>query len=374
MHADERWMRRALREAVRATGHAAPNPPVGCVIVRDGALIARGHTQPPPGLHAEAVALRNAGAAARGATMYVTLEPCNHHGRTPPCAAAIVAAGIRRVVVAVRDPHGAAAGGVETLLAAGIEVETGLCAPSASRVMQPFLHWAATRRPYVVLKSAMTLDGKIASNIGASRWITGPIARAYVHRLRARLGAVMVGIGTALADDPMLDIRRVHSAKPAGPPPLRIVADSRLRLPLDARLVRTAREAPLLVACRDDADPAKVAALRAAGADVAAIPSEGRGVDIAILMEELGARGVSGILLEGGGELAFSALDAGAVDEVITFVAPKILGGREAPTPVEGAGYATPAGALAVAGLTARRCGPDVLLSGRPAAVPTDKD
>ena len=363
--ADDVWMRLALRESILAIGRVAPNPPVGCVVVRGEKVVGRGHTQPPPGPHAEVMALRQAGEAARGATLYATLEPCNHHGRTPPCTDAILKAGIHRVVVAARDPHPAAAGGLETLRAAGVEVLSGVREADAERLLAPFLHWARTRTPYVVLKTAMTLDGKTASATGASRWITGPVARAYVHRLRQRLGAVMVGIGTALADDPMLDVRRAHSAKAPGPPPMRLVVDSRLRLPIASRLVRSAGEAPLLVACRADADEQKIGALRALGVEVEPIASPGRSVDIAILMAELGARGVTGILLEGGGELAFSALEAGIVNEVVTFVAPKLMGGREAKTPVEGDGFSTPAQAVALDGLAVRRCGPDFLFHGR---------
>jgi len=372
--ADARAMRLALREAARAVGCVHPNPPVGAVVVRDGAVVGRGRTQPPPGPHAEVMALREAGEAARGADLFVTLEPCNHHGRTPPCTQAILAAGIRRVVIAVRDPNPAASGGVEALRAAGIEVAEGVCADQAERVMAPFLHWARTRTPYVVLKSAMTLDGKTASVSGASRWITGPVARAYTHRLRRRLGAVMAGIGTVLADDPMLNTRQSHSLKALPEPPLRIVVDSHLRIPVGSRLVRSAGEAPLLVACRAGADEQKMGALRALGADVVPVPPgagcrEG-GVDIAILMAELGARGVTGILLEGGGKLAFSALAAGCVHEAVYFVAPLLMGGREAHTPLDGEGFASPGESAPLEGLAARRCGRDIILHGRIAPSP----
>lgn len=361
---DAWWMRLALRESVRAVGRCHPNPPVGCVVAKNGAVVGRGHTQPPPGPHAEVVALRAAGEAAKGGTLYTTLEPCNHHGRTPPCSEAIIRAGVRRVVIAVRDPHAPAAGGLEALDAAGLDVAAGVGAAGTERVLAPFLHWARTGTPYVTLKSAMTLDGKIAAHTGVSRWITGPVARAYVHRLRQRLGAVMVGIGTALADDPLLTARREHAGRPLAAPPMRIVVDSRLRLPLDSRLVQSAGEAPLLVACVEGADEQAIGALRALGADVLPVPAREGRVDPAILMQALGARGVTGILVESGGELAFSLLESNCVQEVLYFVAPRLLGGRTAPTPLGGAGFATPAEGIAVADLSARRCGMDLILRG----------
>lgn len=363
---DDRMMRLAIRESLRSLGRVHPNPPVGCVLVRDGEVVGRGHTQSPPGPHAEVMALGDAGEAARGATLYTTLEPCHHHGRTPPCTGAIRRAGVSRVVFSVKDPHLFAGGGGEALRAAGLTVEEGAGAPVVEAILRPFLHWARTGSPWVTLKAAMTLDGKTASATGASRWITSPVARASVHRLRQRLGAVMVGIGTARADDPLLNVRREHSTLALPAPPRRIVVDSGLRLPLDSRLVLSADELPLLVACREDADPRAEERLRAAGADVLRVPARERRVDSAILMRELGARGITGILLEGGGELAFSALAAGCVQEVIFFVAPLLMGGRDAHTPLSGTGFATPDEAAAVHGLTARRCGCDLVLSGRP--------
>jgi len=361
---DVRGMRLALRESMWAVGRVHPNPPVGAVVMRGGVVVGRGHTQPPPGPHAEVMALRAASEAARGSTLYVTLEPCNHHGRTPPCVDAILRAGVSRVVVAARDPHAAAAGGLERLRAAGVEAISGVCAEDAERVLAPFLHWARSGRPYAVLKAAMTLDGKIASSTGASRWITGPVARAYVHRLRQRLGAVMAGIGTALADDPLLTVRHSHSSRAVERPPLRIVVDSRLRLPLGSRLAQSAREAPLLVACAEGADEQAMGALRAMGAEVLPVPARDGRVDPAILMQALGARGVTGILVESGGELAFSLVETGAVREALYFVAPRLLGGRDAPTPLGGRGFATPAEGIPVSGLVARRCGADILLRG----------
>jgi diaminohydroxyphosphoribosylaminopyrimidine deaminase/5-amino-6-(5-phosphoribosylamino)uracil reductase len=272
---------------------------------------------------------------------------------------------VRRVVIAARDPHPAAAGGLETLRAAGLEIEAGRCASSVAPILGPFLHWARTGTPYVVLKSAMTLDGKTASVTGASRWISGPVARAYVHRLRQRLGAVMVGIGTVLADDPLLTVRHVYSAAPLAAPPTRIVLDSRLRLPITSRLVRSAGEAPLIVVCTEGADEQAMGALRALGADVLSLPAREGRPDPAILMQALGARGITGILVESGGEVAFSLVETGCAHEALYFVAPRLLGGRDAPTPLGGAGYASPDAGPRLDGITVRRCGADIILRGK---------
>ncbi|HEY3268244.1 MAG TPA: bifunctional diaminohydroxyphosphoribosylaminopyrimidine deaminase/5-amino-6-(5-phosphoribosylamino)uracil reductase RibD [Armatimonadota bacterium] len=359
---DDHYMALAFREAARAAGRTHPNPAVGCIVSRGGVVVGRGCTQTPPGPHAEVVALQEAGPLARGATLYVTLEPCNHHGRTPPCVQAILEAGIARVVAAVRDPFAPAAGGLEALERAGVATCAGVLEEQAERWLAPFLHWARTGRPYVVLKAAMTLDGKIASASGESKWITGPVARARVHRMRARLGAVMVGSRTALADDPELTVRVANGRYPQ---PTRIVADSRLRLPLSSRLVQSAARARLIVAASPEADPARAEALVAAGAVVLSVPAQDGKPDFAILMEELGKRGVTGILLEGGGEIAFSALESGCVNEVMYFVAPKLLGGASAPTPLGGAGYASPDAAVSVHLEGVRRCGRDILIRGR---------
>jgi diaminohydroxyphosphoribosylaminopyrimidine deaminase/5-amino-6-(5-phosphoribosylamino)uracil reductase len=312
------------------------------------------------------VALELAGALARGATAYVTLEPCSHHGRTPPCAVALVSAGVSRVVAAVRDPNPNAAGGLDVLREAGIETRLDDPGGRCAAILAPFLHWARTGLPYVVHKAAMTLDGKTASASGESKWITGPCARSYVHRLRFRLGAVIIGVGTALADDPLLTIRREYSARQAGPQPARVVVDSHLRLSPASRLVQTAGAAPLIVACCQGADREPEEALKRAGAEVLRVPEKGGRPEFAILLAGLGARGITGILLEGGGELAFSALEAGCINEVLYFVAPTLMGGRLARTPLDGAGFLSPQGAVSVGGMSIRRCGVDWVIRGFP--------
>lgn len=363
---DERWMSLASREAVRALGTTHPNPAVGCVIVKGGVVIGKGHTAPPKGPHAEIVALGYAASSARGATMYVTLEPCNHHGTTPPCVRSIIHAGIKRVVIGVPDPNPVAGGGSRTLEETGIETEFIGLSDTAAYALRPFLHWAETRKPYIVWKYAMTLDGKTASRTGEARWISGLCARAWVHRMRRRLGTVMVGVGTALADDPQLTVRHAHSTRPEGPQPLRIVMDTELRLPMESALVRGVRQAPLLVVCAEGADPRRADDLRSAGVDLLVVPQRDGRPDFAILTSSLGERGISGILLEGGGTLAFSALEAGAVNEIACFVSPRLLGGLGAPTPLSGAGYPSPESAPPVRIVQARRCGTDWLLRAVP--------
>jgi len=363
---DARWMSLAAREALRALGTTHPNPAVGCVIVKGGVIIGRGHTAAPPGPHAEIVALGHATESVRGATMYVTLEPCDHHGLTPPCVGSIMSAGIKRVVVGVPDPNPLASGGMKTLTEGGIETEFVGLPDVAATALHPFLHWAETRKPYIVWKYAMTLDGKTASRTGDGRWISGPQARAWVHRLRRRLGAVMVGVGTALADDPLLTVRHTHSSRPAGPQPLRIVVDATLRLPGESALVRTAREVPLLVVCGESADPDRAHDLRSAGVELLTVAERDKRLDFAILTSALGERGVTGILLEGGGTLAFSAVEAGVVNEIACFIAPKLLGGLGAPTPLSGLGFPAPSTAPRARIVQARRCGSDWLLRAVP--------
>ena len=266
------WMRRALAEAERGRGAVEPNPLVGAVVVREGRPVGVGHHARFGGPHAEVVALEAAGAAARGATLYVTLEPCCHHGKTPPCTEAVLAAGIRRVVAAMTDPFPkVAGGGFARLAAAGLEVESGLLETEARRLNAPYLKRLATGRPYVIAKWAMTLDGKTATASGDSRWISGPRSRALVHELRGRMDAILVGIGTALADDPQL------TARPPGPRrAARVVLDSAARLPPDSRLARTAREIPVWVAVTERAGAERRAALAALGCDILCPPEAAR--------------------------------------------------------------------------------------------------
>jgi diaminohydroxyphosphoribosylaminopyrimidine deaminase/5-amino-6-(5-phosphoribosylamino)uracil reductase len=362
-----RWMRRALRLAEK--GFTPPNPMVGCVIVRDGVLVGEGYHPYAGQPHAEVFALRAAGERARGATALVTLEPCCHWGRTPPCTDALIAAGVARVIVATRDVKDEKRGkGVEILRAAGIEVEVGALEAQARAVNEAFFYFHAHNMPFVTLKAAMTLDGKIASHTGESKWITGEAARHHVHRLRAQSGAVMVGVNTLLADDAQLNARLSGVALPRQP--LRIVVDSRLRTPPTAAAVELARrspaEMPLLIATTERADADRAAALCDRGAEVLRLPATPAGqVDLHALMAALAARKIISVLSEGGGELNAALLHAGLAQKALFFIAPKLLGGREALTPIEGEGAATPAEAIPLAGLQVRRYGQDIALVGR---------
>jgi diaminohydroxyphosphoribosylaminopyrimidine deaminase / 5-amino-6-(5-phosphoribosylamino)uracil reductase len=338
---DAFWMRRALAEAERGRGAVEPNPMVGAVVVRDGEMVGFGHHARFGGPHAEVEALAVAGERARGATLFVTLEPCCHVGKTPPCTEAVLAAGVARVVAAMADPFPrVAGGGLAILRDAGLAVEVGLEADAARRLNAPYLKRLATGLPYVIAKWAMTLDGKTAAASGDSRWISGPRSRALVHELRGRMDAILVGIGTALADDPEL------TARPPGPRcAARVVLDGAARLPLDGRLARTARDVPVWVAVTDRAPADRREALAATGCEVLAMPGSGP-VPIIPLLKELGRRGVTNLLVEGGGRTLGSFLDAGQVDAVDVFLAPTLEGGEPAFTPARGTGHPRMADAL----------------------------
>ncbi|HWD59992.1 MAG TPA: bifunctional diaminohydroxyphosphoribosylaminopyrimidine deaminase/5-amino-6-(5-phosphoribosylamino)uracil reductase RibD [Stellaceae bacterium] len=323
-------MRAALTLARRGLGNAWPNPAVGCVIVKDGRVVGRGWTQPGGRPHAETEALSRAGAAAQGAAAYVTLEPCSHHGRTPPCAEALIAAGMARVVTAIKDSDPRVSGrGLALLRAAGIAVETGLCADAASELNAGFFLRVAEGRPLVTLKLATSLDGRIATAGGESRWITGAAARGRAHLLRATHDAVLVGTGTALADDPELTCRLPGLENRS---PVRIVIDRQLRLPTTLRLVAGAQVTPTWVATQAAADPARRAALAAQGVKIiAGEPDAVGGVDLAALLQDLGSEGLTRLLVEGGGRLAASLLRAGLVDRLVWMHAPLAIGGDGVP-------------------------------------------
>jgi diaminohydroxyphosphoribosylaminopyrimidine deaminase/5-amino-6-(5-phosphoribosylamino)uracil reductase len=356
---DSFWMRRALAEAERGRGAVEPNPLVGAVVVQNGRIVGVGHHARFGGPHAEVAALQAAGVAARGATLYVTLEPCCHHGKMPPCTEAIKRAGIRRVVAAFTDPFPrVAGGGLEALRSAGIEVESGRLETEARRLNAPYLKLLATGRPYVTAKWAMTLDGKTATATGDSRWISGPRARSLVHALRGRMDAIAIGIGTALADDPQL------TARPPGPRrAARVILDSAARLRLESRLVRSAGETPVWVAVTERADAERRAALTARGCEILAFPGGGL-VPVVPLLEELGRRRVTNLLVEGGGTVLGALLDAGQVDAVDVFVAPILAGGAAAPGPARGSGCQRIAEALRLDRLEASIIDGDLRLQG----------
>jgi len=341
---DRKFMTRAIEIAARGRGSVEPNPMVGCVIVRDGRQLGEGWHRKFGGPHAEVEAVRDAGECG-GATMYVSLEPCSHHGKTPPCTDAVISAGIRRVVVAHRDPFENVAGsGIRQLADAGLQVDVGLMRDEARYLNAPFLKLVERGRPWVIAKWAMTLDGKIASRTGHSQWISGEASRAIVHQLRGRVDAVMVGSGTAAADDPLL------TARPAGPRvATRIVVDSRAALSLDSRLVRTVKESPVLVATSANAPDEKKQSLSNAGCDVIVCEGETHQQRLAFLLDELGRRRMTNLLAEGGGRLLGNLMDLQAIDEVHAFVAAKLVGGAEATSPIEGRGVAEIGEALMIA-------------------------
>lgn len=345
-------MERAIVLAEQGMGWTNPNPLVGAVIVKEGRIIGEGFHRRYGDLHAERNAIAALTEPAEGATMYVTLEPCCHYGKTPPCTEAILESGIRKVVIGSADPNPKVAGkGARMLREAGVLVEEGFMREECDRLNPIFFHYITTRTPYVIMKYAMTADGKIATKTGASKWITGETAREEVQKLRHRCMGIMAGIGTVLADDPMLNVRI-----PGGNSPVRIICDSRLRIPIDSRICRTAKEYQTIVAYAPDStgntagqktrEREKIRQLEELGVETVSVPDGSGQVDLKRLMEILGEQGIDSILLEGGGRLNDSALRAGIVREMQVFVAPKVFGGKDAGTPVAGAGAELPGDAV----------------------------
>jgi diaminohydroxyphosphoribosylaminopyrimidine deaminase/5-amino-6-(5-phosphoribosylamino)uracil reductase len=333
---------------------------VGAVLVKRGRVVGRGWHRRFGGPHAEVEAIRDAGRAARGAVMYVTLAPCGHHGKTPPCVDALLAAGVRRVVAAMDDPNPVAGRRWKRALKrGGVAAALGPCEAEALALNRPYLKGLREGLPFVTAKWAMTLDGKIATRTGDAKWISGAASRRYAHRLRDRSGAVVVGAATVRRDDPLLTCRLR-----GGRTPLRVVLASRADVPLRSHLARTAREHPVLIACGKDAPARRVDALRARGCEVVQLPARNGRVSLRVLLRRLHARGITHVLLEGGGRLLGDAFDAGLVDRVAVFVAPKIAGGADAVTAVAGRGVARIAAARGLTNVRLRRLGEDLLLEG----------
>lgn len=357
-------MRRALRLAAR--GRTSPNPMVGAVLVRGDSIVGEGFHHRAGEPHAEVLAIAAAGDKAGGATLYVNLEPCSHRGRTPPCAKAIIQAGVSRVVAAMTDPNPLVSGaGFDQLRAAGIEVEVGILEQEARRLNEAFVKYITTGLPFFRLKMAMTIDGKIATKTGDSRWVSGEAARCYVQRLRRRADAVMVGIGTLLRDDPLLTVRGTCSANQ----PLRVIVDALAQTPPEARLFEEQGE--ILIAASQHAPVHRIWTLEEAGARILLLSSRGDPdspgnvrVDLAALARELAKMEMTNVLVEGGGELAAGFVEAGLADAVTFFISPKIVGGRNAPTPVEGAGVSEMAEAWKLHDIRVRRFGEDVCVEG----------
>ncbi len=357
---DEQYMREALALARLGRGRTSPNPVVGAIIVKNGRVVGRGWHQKAGTAHAEIHALAEAGTAAKNATLYVTLEPCCHHGRTGPCTEAIMAAGINRVVVAMTDPNPLVAGcGIGFLRENGIVVETDILSADAALLNAAFIKWISCNMPFVTLKNGISLDGKIATRTGNSRWITGEEARLEVHRMRDAADVIITGIGTVLADDPELTTRLPEGGKS----PVRLVVDRLARTPLTAKLVND-NKAPTIIAVSGSAPMDRVAALAVKGVEVLTVPEVAGRLDLAAILRNLGRRGMTQVMVEAGGTLNSSFLFGNYVDRVVMFVAPKIIGGTGAPGPYGGAGSDLLTDAVELEEIIVSQKGPDLMIEG----------
>lgn len=364
MQKKEEYMRRALELARKGEGHTSPNPMVGCVVVKDGRIISEGYHEKYGEFHAERNALTRCTEDTAGADLYVTLEPCCHQGKTPPCTDIIIEKKIARVFVGSMDSNPLVAGkGVQILRDHGIYVENGILDAECRKLNEVFYHYIATKTPFVVMKYAMTLDGKIACATGDSKWVTGEIARTQVHRMRGRYRGIMVGIGTVLADDPMLNCR-----VEGGVDPVRIICDSNLHIPTESQIVKTASDIETIVACSQEAleserKQEKIRRLKEAGIQI--IGTEGaHGVNLVELMKMLGGQNIDSILLEGGGTLNASALEDGIVNKVYAYIAGKLIGGMDARSPVEGMGIDRMADAITLQNMEIEKLGDDFCIVG----------
>lgn len=351
------YMQEAIREAKKGEGFVNPNPMVGAVIVKDGRIIGKDYHHNYGEYHAERNAILNCGEDLHGAKLYVTLEPCCHYGKTPPCTEIIIESGIRKVYIGSMDPNPLVAGkGAEILRQHGIEVVTGICEQECLELNKVFFHYISSKTPYVVMKYAMTADGKIATRTGASKWITGEAAREQVQASRHKYMGIMAGVGTVLADDPRLTCRLEGKKSP-----VRIICDTHLRTPLTAYVVQTAKEHPTILATAET-EEAKTRPYQKLGCQICTVPRKGAHIDLNYLMMELGKRGIDSILLEGGAALNYSALQSGIVQAVQTYIAPKLFGGQEAKTPVAGEGVELPDQAFALCSPKIRQIGQDILV------------
>lgn len=355
-------MKRAIEISKKGIGYTNPNPLVGAVIVKKNKIIGEGYHEVYGGSHAEVNAFKNVTEDVKGATMYVSLEPCSHYGKTPPCANTIVEQGISKVVIGMMDPNPMVAGkGIEILRNNGILVEVGVLEEEIRKLNEIFLKYIISKRPFCILKTAMTLDGKIATVTGESKWITNEKSRAYVHQVRQQVSAIMVGINTVLIDDPSLTTRLVGKK---GMDPVRVIVDSKGRIPLNAKVLNINSNAITIVATTAKIKPQKIKALEEKGAKVIVVSSREGRVDLAQLIKYLGEMGIDSILLEGGATLNFSALEQGIVDKVIAFIAPKIFGGDIAKTPVGGQGKVKVNQAFTLRDITSSMMNNDIMIEG----------
>lgn len=354
----------ALDLARQGWGKTSPNPMVGAVLVKDGEVIGTGFHEKPGGPHAEIIALREAGDKARGATLYVNLEPCSHQGRTPPCVDAIIKSGVKKVVVAMVDPNPLVSGaGIRQLEEAGIKVRVGVLEEKARRLNEVFLKYITSKMPFLIVKMAVTLDGKIATKSGKSRWITGEKSRQFVHKLRSMSDGIIVGINTVLQDDPLLNVR-INGGKKRNP--VRIIIDSRGRLPLESRIVKSSAEIKTILATTELAPQARLTALNSAGIEVMLLPSKGGRVDLPAMMRALGEKEFSLLLAEGGGTLNYSLLSENLIDKLYFFLAPLLIGGKDARTALEGEGVMELDDAWTVENIEMKQFDQDLLIIGYP--------
>jgi diaminohydroxyphosphoribosylaminopyrimidine deaminase/5-amino-6-(5-phosphoribosylamino)uracil reductase len=359
---DQHFMQMALDLAIKGEGFTSPNPLVGAVVVKDGKLIGGGFHEAVGGPHAEVNAIDAAGKLTPGATLYVTLEPCNHTGRTPPCTQKILDAGISRVVVAMPDPNeNVAGGGIQYLEQQGLEVATGICEEQARKQNEAFITYVTTGRPFVIAKCAATLDGRIATRTGDSKWVTGEAARRFVHRLRHAVDAIMVGINTVVKDDPSLTTRLGDRE---GKDPARIILDTHLSIAPDARVLQQASTAETILVAGKGLEQRKKAVFEKAGVRVIEAPLKHGRIDIAALIEQLGAMEISSLLIEGGSQVLASAFSAGIIDKVQFFYAPKILGGDDGIPICSGPGAELMRQSIALKDIAVQRFGDDVLIEG----------
>lgn len=359
---DVNYMKRAIKLAKNGIGYTSPNPLVGAVIVKNDRIIGEGYHEIYGGPHAEVNAFRNASEDVEGATMYVTLEPCSHYGKTPPCASAIVEKKIAKVVIGMMDPNPLVAGrGISILEENGIEVTTGILEDEVKELNQIFIKYITTKLPFCILKTAMTLDGKIASSIGDSMWITNEASRNYVHQIRHRVSGIMVGVGTILADNPKLNTRLQDKE---GKDPTRIIVDTTARIPLDSNVLNSNSSAKTIIATTEKAKRENIEAIKKKGAEIIITPLRDNKVDLNFLMRKLGETGIDSVLIEGGSTLNFSALEEGIVDKVISFIAPKIIGGKDAKTPVGGEGIKYVKNAILLDNIQISRFYEDIMIEG----------
>lgn len=359
---ETKYMKRALDLAEKGMGYTNPNPLVGAVIVKDGKIIGEGYHELYGGHHAEVNAFRNAAEDVKGATMYVTLEPCSHYGKTPPCANAIVKKGIKKVIVSLEDPNPEVSGrGIKILRDNGIEVVTGVLEEESRKLNEIFLKYITTKLPFCILKTAMTLDGKIATRTGDSKWITSEESRKYVHKLRHRVASIMVGVGTIIQDDPQLNTRLEDMN---GSDAIRIVVDTSGRTPLESKVLNIKSNSRTIIATTELAPKETIREFENKGAEVIITPIKENRVDLKYLMQALGERKIDSVLLEGGSELNYSAMEAGIIHKVNTFIAPKFIGGREGKTPLGGLGRPFMKEALTLKNIDIHRFGDDIMIEG----------